>query len=60
MHATYSSETSVDFQRSTRRFIWEGRNIHIELYLQYSAPFFIKNSSHDLQHEKNENIKCYQ
>jgi urease beta subunit len=60
MQATCSTETSVNIQRSTRRFILEGSHFHIELYLHNSALFFIKSISHDLQHEKNENIKFYQ
>jgi hypothetical protein len=28
MEATYSSETSVDFQRNTRRYIPEDRTLH--------------------------------
>jgi hypothetical protein len=30
MEATYSSETSVDFQRTTRRYIPEDRTLYIQ------------------------------
>jgi hypothetical protein len=37
MGATYSSETSVGFQRATRSYIQEDKNLHYSLLLQFAV-----------------------
>jgi hypothetical protein len=37
MEATYSSETSVDFQRTTRRYIQEEINLHNHRYENFTS-----------------------